>query len=64
MSDQEKKKINRNREKIQELVNPKTSRKKRKEILVQEGDAFSALLFAPVLESLVSPVEGYYRING
>ena len=30
VSDQEKRKINRNRDKIRELVNPKTSQKKRK----------------------------------
>ena len=30
VSDQEKSKINRNRDKIRELVNPKTSQKKRK----------------------------------
>ena len=55
VSDQEKKKINRNRDKIQELVNPKTSQKERKEILVQEGGAFLAPLLAPVLGSLVGP---------
>ena len=53
VSDQEKRKINRNRDKIRELVNPKTSQKKRKEMLVQEGGAFLAPLLAPVLGSLV-----------
>ena len=52
-SDQEKRKINKNCDKIRELVNPKTSSKKRKEILVQEGSAFLALLLAPILRSLV-----------
>ena len=56
VSDQEKRKINRNRDKIRELVNPKTSQKKRKRILVQETGAFLAPLFAPVLESLVGPL--------
>ena len=36
VSDQEKREINRNRDKIRELVNPKTPQKKRKKILVQE----------------------------
>ena len=39
VSDQEKRKINRNRDKIRELINPKKSQKKRKEILVQEEGA-------------------------
>ena len=56
VSDQEKRKVNRNRAKIRELVNPKTSQKKRKIILVQEGGAFLAPLFAPVLGSLVGPL--------
>ena len=60
--DQEKRKINRNRNKIQELVNPGTSQKKKKEILVQEGGAFVARLLAPVLGSLVGPLlKGYHR---
>ena len=56
-SDQEKKKINRNRNQSPELVNPKTSQKKRKQILVQEGGAFFAPLLAPapVLGSLLGP---------
>ena len=37
---QGKRKINWNRDKIGELVNPRNSQKKREEILVQEGDAF------------------------
>ena len=53
VSDQEKRKINRNRDKIRELVNLRTSRKKRKEILVQEGGAFLAPLLAPILECFV-----------
>ena len=56
VSDQEKRKINRNRDKIRELVNPKTSQKKRKKILVQEGGAFLAPLLAPVIGSLVDPL--------
>ena len=56
VSDQEKKKINRNPDKIRELVNPKTSQKKKKEILVQEGGVFLAPLHAPVLGSLVGPI--------
>ena len=56
MSYEEKKIINRNRDKIRELVNPKTSQKKRKEILVQEEGAFLAPLLAPVLGSLVGPL--------
>ena len=55
-SDQEKSKINRNRDKIRELVNPRTSQKKRKEIFVQEDGAFLPPLLAPVLRSLVGPV--------
>ena len=55
VSDQEKRKINSNRDKIRELVNQKTSQNKRKEILVQEGGAFLAPLLAPVLGSLVGP---------
>ena len=38
--DQEKRKINRNRDKIRELVIPRISQKKRKEILVQGRGAF------------------------
>ena len=56
VSDQEKRKINRNCDKIRELVNPKTSQKKRKRILVQEGGAFLAPLFALVLGGLVGPL--------
>ena len=56
MSDQEKRKINRNRDKIQELVNLKPSQTKRREILVQEGGAFLAPLLAPILGSLVGPL--------
>ena len=56
VSDQEKRKINRNRDKVRELVNPETPQKKRKEILVQEGGAFLAPLLAPVLGSLVGPL--------
>ena len=56
MSYEEKKIINRNRNKIRELVNPKTSQKKRKEILVQEGGVFLAPLLSPVLGSLVGPL--------
>ena len=48
-SDQENRKINRNRDKIRELVNLKTSQKKRKKILVQEGGAFLTPLLATVL---------------
>ena len=55
-SDHEKRKINRNHNKIRDLVNPTTSKKKRKEILVQKGDAFLASLLVPVLGSLVGPV--------
>ena len=46
-------KINRNRDKIRELMNLRTSQKKWREILVQEGGAFLAPLLAPVLGSLV-----------
>ena len=56
VSDQEERKINRNRDKIRELVNPKTSQKKRKEILLQERGAFLASLLAPVLWILVGPL--------
>ena len=57
VTDQEKRKINRNRDKIWELVNPRTSQKtKRKKILVQEGGAFLAPLLALILGSLVSPL--------
>ena len=56
VSDWEKRKINRNRIKIQELVIPKTSQKKSKEILVPEGGAFLAPLPPPVLGSLVGPL--------
>ena len=52
VSDQEKRKININLNKIQELVNPRTSQKKRKEILVQERGTFSAPLPALVLGSI------------
>ena len=55
-SDQEKRKIDRNRDKIRQLVNPKTSQKKRKKILVQEGGAFLDPLLATVLKSFVSPL--------
>ena len=53
VKDQEKRKINRNRDKIRELMNLRTSQKKWREILVQEGGAFLAPLLAPVLGSLV-----------
>ena len=53
MSDQEKRKINKNRDKIREFVKSKTSQKKRKENLVQEGGAFLIPLLAPVHGSLV-----------
>ena len=43
-SDQEKRKINRNRDNIQEVLNQRTLQKKRKETLVQEGGAFLAPL--------------------
>ena len=56
VSDQEKKKINRNRDKIRELVNPKTSQKKRKKILVQKGSGFLGPLHAAFLGSLVGPL--------
>ena len=56
VSDQEKGKINGNRDKIRELVNPRTSQRKRKEILVQEGGAFLCPLLTHVLGSLVSPL--------
>ena len=56
MSDQEKRKINRNFDKIWELVNTNTSQKKSKETLVQEGGAFLAPLLAPVVGSLVGPL--------
>ena len=56
MSDQEKRKININCDKIRKLVNPRTSEKKRKEIVVQEGGAFLAPLLATVLVSLVDPL--------
>ena len=55
VSDQEKRKINRNRDKIRELVNLKISQKNRKEILVQ-GGVFLAPLLASVLGSLVGPL--------
>ena len=48
--------INRNRDKIRELVGPRTLQKKRKEILVQEGGAFLAPILEPVLGSLVGPL--------
>ena len=54
VSDQETRKINRNRDKIRELVNTRTLQKKRKKNLVQEGDAFT--LLAPILGSLVVPL--------
>ena len=54
VSDQEKRKINRNRDKIRELVYLKTSQKNRKEILVQ--GVFLAPLLASVLGSLVGPL--------
>ena len=56
MSDQEKKKINRNCDKIWELVNTNASQKKSKETLVQERGAFLAPLLAPVIGSLVGPL--------
>ena len=56
VSNWEKRKTNRNRDKIRKLVNPRTSKKKKKEILVQEGGAFLAPLLAPVLGSLVGPL--------
>ena len=56
VSNWEKRKINRNRDKIRKLVNPRTSKKKKKEILVQEGGAFLAPLLAPVLGSLMGPL--------
>ena len=61
VSDQEKRKNNRNRDKIRELVNPKTSQKKRKNILVQEGGAFLAPLLELSLEVWSTALEGYYR---
>ena len=61
VSDQEKRKNNRNRDKIRELVNPKTSQKKRKNILVQEGGAFLAPLLELSLEVWSAALEGYYR---
>ena len=54
MSDQEKKKINRNRDKISEFVNPEIPQKKRKESLVQEGGALLAPLLAQ--RSFVGPL--------
>ena len=54
VSDQEKRKISRNRDKIRELVYLKTSQKNRKEILVQ--GVFLAPLLASVLGSLVGPL--------
>ena len=56
MSDQEKRKINRNHDKVRELVNLRTSKKKKKEILVQEGGAFLASLLALVLGLLLGPL--------
>ena len=55
-SDRENRKINRNRVTIRELVNLKTSKKKRKEILVQEDGGFLALLHALVFASLMGPL--------
>ena len=55
MSDQEKRKINRNHDKVRELVNLRTSKKKKKEI-VQEGGAFLASLLALVLGLLLGPL--------
>ena len=55
VSDQEKRKLSRYRDAIRELVNLKTSQKKRKEILVQEGGSFLAPLLASSLGSLVGP---------
>ena len=54
-SDQEKRKINRNRDNIQEVVNQRTLQKKRKETLVQEGGASLAPLLTPILGSLMGP---------
>ena len=51
VSDQEKRKMNKNCDKIQELVNPKKSQTKKKEISVQEGGAFLAPSIAPVLRN-------------
>ena len=45
-----------NRVTIRELVNLKTSKKKRKEILVQEEGAFLALFHALVFASLMGPL--------
>ena len=53
VKDQEKRKTNRNDDKIRELVIPKSSQKKRKEMLVQEEGVFLAPLFAPIVGSLV-----------
>ena len=56
VSDQEKRKINQNCDNIRELVNSRTSQKKGKEILVQEGGAFLGPILVSVLGSLVSPL--------
>ena len=65
VSDQEKRKINRNHDKIRELVNLRTSQKKRKEILVQERGAFLAPSGAFLWKFGGSPHEEYHRsING
>lgn len=56
VDEEQKKKINRNRDKIRELVHPKTSQRRRKKILVQHGGAFLAPLLAPVLGGLVGPL--------
>ena len=55
VSDQERRKINRNRDNIWELVNQRTFQKKRKENLVQEGGDFLASLPAPIHGSLMGP---------
>ena len=56
VSDQAKKKINRNHDRNRKFVNPRTSQKKKKKILVQEGGAFLTPLLAPVLGSFVGPL--------
>lgn len=54
---QEDRKINRNRDIIRKLVNPRTSEsKKKKGILVQEGGVFLAPLLALVLGSVAGPL--------
>ena len=56
VTEEEKKKINRHRDKIRELVHPKTSQRRRKKLLVQHGGAFLAPLLAPVIGSLLGPL--------